>query len=120
MAQNHIKKTNHGWTDACVEPDKCDGDWAKSVVERTGLSWADAEKQMKEFVNEDPKNHIADYTGWLKLGSMEYVIRLYKATAKVRLEFYDGYHGVYCDKKAFAHEVSKAEHLLGDTNTHGW
>ena len=85
----------------CVDPDKCS--WAKSVEERTGLTWADARQQMFEFIKENRKNHIADYSGWVKLGWLElaYTIRLYKATGKVQLKEYAGTHGTYFDTGEF-------------------
>ena len=70
---------------------------------RQDLSWSEAERQMNEFVKEDPKNNIADYTGWAITG---YVIRLYKANGVVVLKEYEGTHGIVCDGSAFQHKAS--------------
>ena len=73
---------------------------------RENLSWSEAERQMNEFVNEDPANNIADYTGWFSIPSYNYVIRLYKANGVVLFKEYAGTHGVVCDGSAFAHTVN--------------
>ena len=57
-------------------------------------------------MKEDPKNNIADYTGWTSApAKLSYTIRLYKANGAVLLKEYEGTHGIVCDGPAFQHKV---------------
>ena len=73
---------------------------------RGGLSWSEADRQMKEFVETEPANNIADYTGFFSIPSFSYEIRLFKANGVVLFKEYAGTHGVVCDGSAFAHTVN--------------
>ena len=73
---------------------------------RENLSWSEAQRQMKAFVEADPANNIADYTGFFSIPSFSYEIRLFKANGVVLFKEYAGTHGVVCDGSAFAHTVN--------------
>jgi len=73
---------------------------------RENLSWSEAQRQMKAFVEADPANNIADYTGWFSIPAKNYVIRLYKANGEVVFKAYSGDHDVVCDGSAFVHKKS--------------
>ena len=82
------------FVDMRVEAGEADG---PVVVQggRSGLSQTAAMHEMTAFVNEDPAQHIADYTSWFGLWGWTYQIRLYKAVGLVQMKSPpNGFHAV--------------------------
>ena len=72
------------------------------VDKKSNLSWAAAERAMRDFVAKDPKNRVADYTKWFGAG---YTVRFYVAKGVVAFKSYGGSHDIVINGADFQHKT---------------